>query len=1271
MNIFDLINQKNRRDIAASQQAFNSVKNFVTPIQKNVSNFVDQKIARPIVNEIRQVPRQLLNFAKSPSPKWIQPAENKVKNYIQNPERITKSVWNNVTPFGTVDKVMNDTRTPVGKYFQPTPQLRIRDVMREIPHGAYETAKMFPQAAERFVASALEAPNSIRKGQASGRFYNTPFGRVNSFQSEAQNRVQRGDPLWKAIGNPAIDTLLAGLDVSQFAKPIFNSAKSIKFLPEEVRNIASDLTTPLGKTMPKTIPSRVENLNPNGIFQEGTGNFAQGGIPQVRNLENPVRQTGGFRIPEQQVQVPFEFKSKLLNRAGLTVKDEGLGKAGYKNPLIQEGGIYPNKQENINTGIQNAKEKSNTPTRFPIQGENPVIEKPKVSIPQDTKNKVELKITGNTEKEKIQSAIVNSERVKNELNIRGKDAFVDARKLSPNDLKLAEQYETGQSIDDLAKQAENPKQFKKAMNKVADYYDFRLATDRALGGETPLRQNYIPHNWDLSNPQDLARFNEIARQRGIQPYNGFKSQPRVFKTYAEGEALGFKRQNPNILGDLQNDYGASSTVLSRQALKQGLGESAPGKVSMNGMGQTPEGKPFVNSNIPGLEGMSFHPDVNKNLKGFQPKTNQDVFQLVKEKGLVGGLKEGGFLNTVGTLYDRATQPMKHFLLNFSGFHSINVSANYSGSSLFEANMKGTKGIAESIPSFLSETFTKKIEDGFRSKLIPGTDMSIFDAGLRSGVNMDRGIPAAGLRRLNPFTAQSRAIFDRELHTLKLNLVDQVFSSGKVNPESPQGRELGREINQIMGEMNNHTMNINPNSQKWMTRLLLAPQFTESKYVTIGKALTKNPTKTLALKAVVGKSIVMGTLASLGTLLATGKFPNLQQLLLNYTIAPDTQTNLESPSGKKQDVSWPQTFVSEPSRPIAGLMQGSTDALTHYAQSRLNPVLSDMVSAYTNKDYYGNPIVDPNSDKSTLSQLASNVGVGDLPIGVQQIQSLMSGKQTIPQTAINVAGLRTHVSPNDPTNAMWQDYADQKQIAQIQQDMRYGKISEANGMKQIENLKNQQTDAASKSNLQSGDVQKVSSPSGDYYKYKTSQGIAFADTQQQADKAVAKDKLKADLQSGQGINAVDKYKPGTLTTSMINDLYDNGDLDESTKYQLDRRINKETSVKKATFVKTLLDKKDPETLKQMYSDGTLSPTSIDDMFENGLIPPKQAYALQMYLYKKDVAVGKTQRKGYKAMSTFDKKLKFKYGQPQKQPQQNQQPQQSKYTTQFRNPFFQTK
>lgn len=212
-------------------------------------------------------------------------------------------------------------------FFKPTTngKVRVRDFVRELPKGVDETAQDVARDIMRFGISMKEVPETLKTGKAKNKFYNTPFGRVNSFQSEAQNRVKRGDSLLKAIGNPAIETVFAGGDIKGLSTPIINVAKKAKKygkVGKEVANIADDLSVPLKKTRTRKVPARIENVHPTGKFEGKTGIIAPGGVPQTMNLEKPLRKKGKFLIPAYEVEEPFSFKSKTFNiKPGLTIED--------------------------------------------------------------------------------------------------------------------------------------------------------------------------------------------------------------------------------------------------------------------------------------------------------------------------------------------------------------------------------------------------------------------------------------------------------------------------------------------------------------------------------------------------------------------------------------------------------------------------------------------------------------------------------------------------------------------------------------------------------------------------------------------------------------------------------------------------------------------------------------------------------------------------------------------------------------------------------------
>ena len=677
------------------------------------------------------------------------------------------------------------------------------------------------------------------------------------------------------------------------------------------------------------------------------------------------------------------------------------------NSAAEKAKVYvtEKRQQAIDTALESAKQNAGI-----VEDETPI------------KNKLDLSIQGNTDKTRVASAINRSETVRNTVNTLGKDTERAMLKLPKADLSLFDKYEEGMNEEDLAKLSKNPSQFKKALDKLKNFYDMSLSIDRSLGGLTKKIETYIPHYWDLSDPEMLAEFNRLAKAKGLKEWDGLPghSMPRVFKTYAEGIDAGFTRKNADALGDLRQYYEGASNALSKRTLLQGLQDAVPDKVSAAGTGMTEKGQQFVDLTDKDLRGMSVHPQVAKQLKGFNELRSKDLFNELSKAGfsitdhkswpkLVEGYTNTGFGNTLGTFWDRSTGPVKRWILQ-GPFHLLNVGTNFLGRGIFNP-IKAVRGVAEAIPAFFSETATQAIEDSFKNTMVKGQNISKFDHFLQSGVDVDRSAPLTGLAQLNPAKQFRSAVFDRALYTLKMNMADMSLGSGKFAAGSPKAIEIGKEINMMMGEMNPRTMGLDPNTLKIFDRFLLAPKFTISKWKVTGDALTKwggenTPAGMEALRGVIGKSIAMGTLATMGTKIMTGKYPNLKQIMLNYTIDPQTQTNQKNPAGYLQDWAWPKTFISE----IAG---GLVDP-QEYAQARLNPGLSDVIDWKKNTDFYGNQISNP--EDSLLKQnedKAKNIGIGSLPIPVQNAIKYKQGVQTFSQMVTNIAGLRTHTDPNDP------------------------------------------------------------------------------------------------------------------------------------------------------------------------------------------------------------------------------------------------------------------
>ncbi len=246
----------------------------------------------------------------------IQKTQKFARRFSTELKRSTRQVFGDIASGRLGEKAARELeRVP---YFKPKPgKVRVRDFFRELPVGLEKTAQKTAQDAVRFGISAYEVPRTLRTGKATGKWYNTPVGRINSFQSEAQNRVRRGDSLWKAIGNPAAETLLAGTDIGAVSRPLLRAVKQSKnrFIPKEAKRIAGDFTQPLTRKV-----GGIRQLRP---FRSKF----------MRSLQNPgltaKRVSGPTNRNTQKINA---FKQTAQQKAAADVLAMTRGTAGMKKP---------------------------------------------------------------------------------------------------------------------------------------------------------------------------------------------------------------------------------------------------------------------------------------------------------------------------------------------------------------------------------------------------------------------------------------------------------------------------------------------------------------------------------------------------------------------------------------------------------------------------------------------------------------------------------------------------------------------------------------------------------------------------------------------------------------------------------------------------------------------------------------------------------------------------------------------------------------------------
>lgn len=710
---------------------------------------------------------------------------------------------------------------------------------------------------------------------------------------------------------------------------------------------------------------------------------------QISAIDDELQTVKGGTKPPKNEESASVAKSQIEP----TLSD--IEKSVFKSPEEEAAQKLADKKAPVSKAEREANRAKNDRLKAADQAKQDAIAK---AIAAPTKNHVDITPGSGG----IKSAIANSEHIHNELIRRANKALNFAKGLSKEDRLLANEYENGSSIENLELKAKDPQRLRTAIKALEDYYDYKLAAERAAGAQVPKVNQYARHFWDLSRPEDAERFNQLAHQQGVTDFKGTSAQPRIFRTYAEGEAAGFVRQHDNIFRDLQQDAKMSSYRISNAVLKEGVLRAGGEKVSDKGSGVDANGKPFINSNIQGLNGLSYTKEIADQLKGYN-ELNRNQF---------------------GKNFDKLNAIQKSTILSLSLFHSTNISLNFAGSTAFTHPIVGAKGLAQSLGGLLNKKYAQHVLDGFQERgVTEWAQKNGISVGSESDVSLDGGIKVGSLKKVSPIAKGHDMIFQQEIPIMTLHLAELGKKKG-IEPGSAEGIAFGQEVNNVMGLLNQKILARDPNTQKWLNRMMLAPAFTESKLRTLADSATKwggdnQKAGNLARSAVLGKSALSGIIGITGTIIATGSYPTLTSVIGQFT-DPHIDTKIKNKNGGTKTAYLPHSFISEFLDPALKTIHGDPSGIIHYGQARLSPNISTGISLSTNQDYFGNPIYNP--DKPTLPQVPGQVVKKTLPIGAQNVLNATGpNAKGIPETLLDEAGLRVKNNPNDPINKKTADY----------------------------------------------------------------------------------------------------------------------------------------------------------------------------------------------------------------------------------------------------------
>lgn len=589
------------------------------------------------------------------------------------------------------------------------------------------------------------------------------------------------------------------------------------------------------------------------------------------------------------------------------------------------------------------------------------------------------------------AARVNGQRAENGIINRAKQALLAIKRTGLGTSDFADLVEGTRSP---ATEAE-----REAVTRYQQLTNYIHATSQALGGNTNYLAQYFRHKWDLSDPAMAEKYAQLANERGaysVDPYNfgGVDRQPRVFDTVQQGESAGFKLANPDASDEVLNYAKGAAFQLKQQALAKGILEA-----DMNAEG--PHNRTFDFGNGTKIEGLT--PQAVKELRSYAP-LNESSKPV--------------------QLYRKANRGLKQTLLSLSEFHPINIAVLKAGPSLLFTGHPdlAARGVFDTFRSQIGSAYSDRLMESAVHDELPillpdgskGT-INTFDAANMLGTPIRAGsdFNTEGVQPLKPGLGE-RTIFDKAMPAMHVQMVRGLVAdlSAKGIPlDSPEAREAGLAVNNVMGFVNKEVQNVSNLFSHVSSDALLANQFTRSKWATLYNAFTKGgQAGRYARGAVIGNVAAEFTLALAVGYLANQRSDDMKDLLLRTLTHPSIPTPWKDANGNTIELSLPQNYISEAMNLVATLQRGQNGRLgvnfnpqnfvqnaENYARNRLAVLPSAAEKLLTNTDFAGKPLYDPNASLPTKAAQAGTTLVNSmLPIGLQGVIATNPVKQLLPQ-----------------------------------------------------------------------------------------------------------------------------------------------------------------------------------------------------------------------------------------------------------------------------------
>lgn len=614
-------------------------------------------------------------------------------------------------------------------------------------------------------------------------------------------------------------------------------------------------------------------------------------------------------------------------------------------------------------------------------------------------------------------------------------------------------------------------------------YDQLFSEAQRAGVDINYLENYITHIWEKS-PQEVSDLFQSAKGRF-----GFATD-RVIPTYEEGLKMGLKAKYTNpaqIVGEYARKLEETKAGVELVNRLRVSGDLLPSSAARG----LPGLRPVVAPGLP--EGYMARPEVAKKLnKVFSPDDTAD--------------------STIGKIFE--------------------VGAKVSGGGqdiLLSGGVPGTP-----INAFTIAQMTKEIMGGrvksplvslFRS-IAPGKSKEFFAKNAQQIIKLqERGISVGSNFDYDQFGQKtgikkilgnvwSKVIneptFKRFMPMLQVNLFNDVEKSlikaGKA--ESGAADIAAKAVQNFYGTTSTAKVaGRSKISQDATSALLFAPRYRESMvnfWINNLKAL-KNPlAPENRTNAIFGVSAVLTYLAM-----------NNANAALNGHGMNDNPKGKEDkllvPLGNGKTIGIPYlSSIATVPRSIykAGknLVEGDIKQAGKEIGSSASIILRPLADVAGNEDYFGSPIYDENAPASEkYSKIANyllNPTTGSFTHPwLREGIKFARGEQGLAETISKGTEmpLRWYDSNKLAMAPIWEDYFNLKGVDQVKSDLKIGKITPDQAAKKIDKLTGSES-----AGLKEGDI----IPYKDSFMYKTSKGYDFADSEQEAQQAIAKDQFSS-------------------------------------------------------------------------------------------------------------------------------------------------------------------